>query len=353
MPFQVIETTDPLTNLVRFTTSPVFEMITSLHLVLNPKRRAEWATATREQLSPEFLRELQAVYGPFQNGFFFFELGIESDDHSNVPGFIDMIRTMSPVRFIFYLVGRVISEEQIAATGLTRDAIEAVLAESPYGTYCMCQEVPFDTVLDDVPAFQNRLADLWQWYWEDFFHTQIDILRPHWDAALTDKNALLAHEGGEVLFDHVTGKKELPPPLPADHPVVDILFVPVYLTASSVYMFYGYGNVTVLFDSERTQARIAEIEQGKERAIMILKALGDGSRLEIARLVAQNEGKINGKKIAAKLNLSASAVSRHLAQLRDAGVITEEAQDNRERTYHIVWDAIRDLPRLLKEYMHH
>lgn len=352
MPFQVIDTTDPLTNLVRFTTSPVLELITSLHLLLDPKRRTEWATAARKQLPPEFLRELQAVYGPFQNGFFFFELGVESDDHNDVPGFIDMIRTMSPVRFVFYLVGRVISEDQIATTELNRDAIDDLLVDSPYGTHCMCRDVPFDDVLADVPAFQQRLADLWQWYWDEFFHTQIDILRPHWDAALADKNMLLARDGGEALYEHVTGKKELPSPLPSNYPIQDILFVPVYLTASSVYMFYGYGNVTVLFDSERTQARVAEIEQGKERALAILKALGDSSRLDITRLVAQNEGKINGKKLAAKLNLSASAVSRHLAQLRDAGVITEEAQDNRERTYYIVWDAIRDLPGLLKEYMH-
>jgi DNA-binding transcriptional ArsR family regulator len=118
-------------------------------------------------------------------------------------------------------------------------------------------------------------------------------------------------------------------------------------------MFYGYGNVTVLFDSERTQARIAEIEQGKERALAVLKALSDSSRLDLLRVITQKEGQLNGKKIAEHLNLSASAVSRHLAQLKDAGVILEDTGDNRAVTYRIQWDALRDLPDLLQDFLTH
>lgn len=351
MPLEMIESTDPFAALIRFEISPVFELILSQHLLLKTKRRADWAQAARKALPAALQQELNAVYGPYMDGFFFFELGVACRDHNDVPGFIADVRAMDPVEFVFYLTGRTVTLEALRATRLEPAAVRAALAASPYGAMCLCHEVPFDAILADVPAFQRRLTDLWQWYWEVFFREETVTLRPHWEAAVADKQAVLAREGGLGLFEHITGKRQLPPPLPAEIPVREIVFVPTYLSNSSVFMFYGYGNVTVLFDSERTQARSVEIALGKERALALLKALGDSSRLDLLRVIAQHEGRLNGKKIAEHLNLSASAVSRHLAQLKDAGVILEETGENRAVTYRLQWDALTELPDLLREFL--
>ncbi len=353
MPIQVIETTDPITHMIRFETSPVFEMLFSLHLFYHPGLRAEWAENARAALSQDFLRELDAVYKPYDGGFLFFELAIDYPDQSDVPGFIDHVRVMDPARFVFYLVGRIVPIEAIEQTAFDHAALAKLLENVPYDVHCQCLETPLHDILADVPAFQAQLADLWAWYWDEFFSGQVESLRPHWEGALNDKNAVLAREGGMALYQHVTGKDKLVPPLPADYPVEEVVFIPVYLIPTNVYVFYGYGNITIVFDSERTQERIAAIEQGKERALAALKALGDNSRLDIVRQIAHHEGMINGKRIAAKLNLSASAVSRHLGQLKDAGVIVEEAQDNRAITYRVQWDTIKDLPSLLIDYLQH
>jgi len=164
---------------------------------------------------------------------------------------------------------------------------------------------------------------------------------------------LLARLGGAGLLEHVTGKSELLPPLPEEYPVTDIVFIPVYLMPSSVYMFYGYGNITVLFNSERTEARLAELERNKQQLVSIFKALADGSRLDILRLIMHHGDQMHGKRIANKLNLSASAVSRHLAQLKEAGLIVEETQDNRTFTYKIQENAISTLPDTLFDVLHH
>jgi hypothetical protein len=63
---------------------------------------------------------------------------------------------------------------------------------------------------------------------------------------LEDKQNVLARSGGQTLYEHVTGKSHLIPALPPDHPVTEVVFVPIYLIPSPVYMFYGYGNITVL-----------------------------------------------------------------------------------------------------------
>ncbi len=353
MPLEVIESTDPLTSMIRFETSPVFEMLISLHTLLTPDLQPEWSAQTRAALSPELLQELEAVYGPYWNGFLFLELAIDCPDHRDVPGFIRYVRAMTPDRFMFYLVGRMISPEAIAATGGDADALNALLEATQFEQGCMCREVPMGGILADVPAFQRRLADLWQRYWDEFFHTQPPLLRPHWEHGLDDKRAVLDRQGGMALYEYVTGRSEQLPTLPPDHPVRDVVFIPIYLAGTPVLMFYGYGNVTILFDSERTGPRAAQIEQSKARALGVLKALGDGSRLDILRLIARHESKMNGKRIAEKLNLSASAVSRHLAQLKEAGLILEETQDNRAITYRLQREAITTLPDRIMDYLLH
>ncbi len=350
MPLEVIETTDPIAGLIRFETSAVYEMIISLSMLLNPTRR-EWVTEARAALPPDLFRELEAVYAPYSKGYLFLELAVDYPDHHDVPGFIRYVRDMAPEHFIFYLVGRIVPVDAIAATGLDPAALFQVLESAPYDL-CLCSDVPFDDILADVPAFQARLAALWERYWREFFSHQIADLRGQWEQGLQDKQALLVRLGGQGLYEYVTGKTELLPPLPPDQPVQEIVFTPLYFAPAPVYMFYGYGNITVLFDSERTEARVAQIERNRERALGILKALGDGSRLEILRLVAQHERQLNGKKIAAKLNLSASAVSRHLSQLKDAGVIIEEMGDNRTITYRLQRDPLTELPELVLEYLY-
>ncbi len=353
MPLQVIESTDPLTELIHFETSAVYETMISLRVLLKPGRHAAWAAETRAHLPVGFWDELNAVYGPYYDGALFFELAVDYDQHDDVPGFLRYVRRMDPATFLFYIVGRIVSQETLAATGLDPARVRAVLDASPFAGHCMCADVPLDDVLRDVPAFQARLTALWAWYWEDVFAPQVDDLPSAWNAALADKTALLDRQGGMALYEHVTGHTDLMPPLPEDYPVTSIVFIPIYFAATPVYIFYGYGNITVLFDSERTEARRVEIEQHKDDGLAILKGLGDGSRLDILRQIAHHDTSMNGKKIAAKLNLSASAVSRHLAQLRDAGLIVEDVKENRTISYRLQRDVILSLPDLLLDYIEH
>ncbi len=353
MPLDMFETTDALTEIIRIQTSPVYEMIISLHVLLKPGRHEEWADAVRADLPPDFFDDLAEVYGPFKSGAVFFELPVDFPDHSDVPGFIDYVRHMDPFTFIFYLVGRILTPEEIADTGPRfAPMLDAILA-TPYANSCSCIESPFDLILDDIPGFQARLADLWERYWEVFFKIKSAEFRPHWEAAVEEKTSLLRQMGGQWLTEHITGRNKPLPTLPPSQPVTDMVFIPVYLLPSQVFMLYGYGNVTVLFDSERTAALVAEMQQHKERLLATFKALGDGSRLDILRMIAQHEGMINGKKIAEHLDLSAPTVSRHLTQLRDAGLIAEESQDNRTITYYIQRDAIQALPKALLDLLHH
>lgn len=354
MPSIEMSNDDALATMIRFKTSAIYEMIISLQTLFYPRRRSAWANQTRAQLSADFWEELSALYKPLDGWYIEFpELAIDYHHHHDIPGFLDYIRSMSPVDFIFYVIGRRLPRARIAEIGLDLEALTAAIRQE-FDNFCVGEEAlpPWRIMLDDVSAYQTRLVDLWEQYWNLYFCGIVESLQIHWEKGLAEHERILAREGSEALFQHLMGHKlKMPAPLPSDHPFTEIVLVPIYLTSNNVFMFYGYGNITVLVDAENTRARAAQIETIKDEALETLRALGDNTRLRILRLIAQNEQKINGKKLAAHLNLSTSAVSRHLSQLRDGRLIIEEPIDHRNITYRLQRDVILDLPEKLLEYL--
>ncbi len=348
MPVEIIEMTDPLTAMVHFRTSSVYEMLVSLNTLLRAERHLDWAATARETLGDSFVEELRETCGPFWEGCALFEFGVDFHDHHDVPGFIQYVRNMDENTFLFYLTGRIIPPEQIAA--LRGDAHLLVEAMSYYHHHP--DEETMRPVMKDVAAFQSRITGLWERYWTGFFHSQVPPLRKHWAEAIVEQGRLLARDGGRALLDMLTTSSKMPDPIPADHPWTEIVFVPTYFITSRSYKFFGYGNMTVVFDSERTEERVRVVNQNKEEALNVARALGDSTRLNILQLIAQSEHHWHGKRLAEKLDLSASAVSRALAQLRDCGLIAEEHHDNQTVTYRLVREAITSLPQKILDYLY-
>ena len=92
------------------------------------------------------------------------------------------------------------------------------------------------------------------------------------------------------------------------------------------------------------QARVTELEKHKDEAVEVARSLSDPTRLRILKLIAEHSWHWHGKKIAEKLDLSPSTVSRQLTQLRDSGLLIEERHDDQTVTYRLVEDAIKTLP---------
>ncbi|MBN1285871.1 MAG: winged helix-turn-helix transcriptional regulator [Anaerolineae bacterium] len=349
MPLQVIEAADSITEMIRFHTSTVFEMMVSLHnVVTQSHRHRDWIEKARAALPPDFLDELDAVYGTYSDGVFFFELAISYADQNDVPGFTEHIREMNPVQFAFYLVGRAVPVEEIAKTDLSLQALRAITPDK-YGE--MLDYGPMAEIFADIPAFQNRLADLWERYWEIFFRDQATEMRTLWENGIQEKERLLSREGGAALFEHITGWKELPSELPEGYPVTDIVFIPIMMMPSHVYIFYGYGNVTIMFDCRLQESRTEHQERMRVDAINVFKALSDDTRLKILRLITLQPERMHGKVIAEKVGLSASAVSRHIGVLKDGDLIAEEPCDGKI-TYRLNKELVQSLSDKLLDYLY-
>src|SRR5258708_2652730 len=170
MPVEIIEAADPITAMVRFRTSAVYEMTVSLHTIQAARRHHEWVNAARLALGPDFVAELKTMYGPCNDGSCLFEFPVDYENHDDVPGFIRYVREMDAASFIFYLIGRTVSREQIADFGMNSDAIVEAVRSDPHH---ICLPATYlEWALSDLPAYQNRLADLWERYWNTFFRQQ-------------------------------------------------------------------------------------------------------------------------------------------------------------------------------------
>lgn len=349
MPVQIIDTLDPIRQMVRFKTSAVYELVVGLKSLFRPTRwQVAWAERARRELPGPLLAELTYLYQSFNEGDIYIELPVDYPDHDNVPGFIDYVRRLSESDLLFYLTGRIISPLEMAdliqqpeSLGKALDLIGVNLGWSARS---------LAPILDDLTAFRDRLAAAWEETWTRFFSHEVEGFYSIWEPGMAEKRRLLEREGGAALLAKTTGRSQLPPDVPPGVPIREIVLVPVYLLPSPAIRFYGYENMTVLFDPLYSEERRQVIEGAQEDATVILKALADKTRLEILRLIAIHDGRLHGKSIAQRTGITASAVSRHLKLLKESNLITEEQHRN-IILYHLVRETLAQLPERLFRYL--
>jgi DNA-binding transcriptional ArsR family regulator len=281
------------------------------------------------------------------------ESAVDCPDHHDVPSFIEYVRKMDAATFTFYLIGRVISIEQIKRVNHDVDKImKQVSAYYEGRKHSFEVEGGLRDAISNVASYQTRLTAMWEYYWNTLFKDEVPALASHWESAIAEKERILSRDGGQALMELLTSHHyTLPDALPPDRPTTEIDCVPVFFITPHSYHFFGYGNVTILFDSERTEARVMQANRAKDEALEVTRALGDSTRLNILRLIAQHGEKMHGKKIASSLNLSPSAVSRQLAQLRDSGLLTEEHHGDQTVTYRLNQECLTSLPDKILNYL--
>ncbi len=349
MPLHVAAQGDPITGLIRFRTSSLFQTLVSLQSVTHPWRHRDWTERVRQALGEEFYTAAHALYERFHNGCDFAEMAIDYPDYHDFPGFLESVAAMPPRTFAFYVLGRIYPPEEIPET-LSEQSVYALVREHGNLEHFQHTGVTFEWA-GDVPGLQRRLVGLWRTYWEGFFRERLPEYEKAWEHGIREKEEVLYRSGGTALLQQITGCESLPPPMPEDRPVTVVQMIPACLMPRSYHMYYGYGKATVVYDCTRSPQQELEAERSRDAALAMLRALADENRLRILRVVGEEEFGYNGRKIAEKLGLSPSVVSRHLGQLKEAGLVKEHSPDNRNILYSAQRDRIAELPGLLLRYL--
>jgi DNA-binding MarR family transcriptional regulator len=127
-------------------------------------------------------------------------------------------------------------------------------------------------------------------------------------------------------------------------------FVPSRLIGHHHIQSWGDGHA-LFFLQDGSTALTGPTETGAELA-EFLKVLGDRTRMDILRLLCCRPS--YGKEIAASLNLTTATVSRHLDQLKAAGLVREDRADaNNVKTLRYVPESLETQLERLKTYLLH
>ena len=113
MPLHTTVDIDPITHLVRFQTSSVFETLISLQSLNYQLHQKEWTEEVKRNLGDFFVERVRLLYNDFHKGSDSGELAIDFSDHNDVSGVIDYVEGMSLKKFAFYFSGRLYPQSDV------------------------------------------------------------------------------------------------------------------------------------------------------------------------------------------------------------------------------------------------
>ena len=337
-------------DLLGFGWSPLFEAVLSLPIVVEPKRtpiHLPWARRCRN-LPPDLLDEIGMLFGRFETarggaqlmgGFVpgFFEVGIGTD----LPTFEAELDALTKVdeQLVAYELSLAYGG---SACGLHDGYHQLDLFDDPtYRQQVLDVAAPdrrmaelAQALFDDPMAIRDRYVRVLRRYWEEAFHDEWERILPRIEAEVTagahafvtGGASRLVHELlPEATWDGATNS------ITIEKPWSDVCEVAERGRLLLVPTVYGWPRVLVeeappwplmIIFPLRDMRHPAMPQASDAEVIDGFRAIGDETRLQIARLVAEHPRSTS--ELAALLSLSDSAISRHLKILQAAGLVDSQ-----------------------------
>jgi len=349
-PLRISDTLPPLKERIKFRTSPVYEMLISLHVLRYPEdypASADWVQRTLPRLTPEQTAALDSFYTRFHGGMGLAEIAEGYEDHDDVKGFLRYVENLSDTEFLWYPLGRINPQEEIAAVLAGHDTLSNLIARNDYITADQLAE--FAPLFADPAGNRERLAALWRSYWHTILAAECASYRPGWERSIARGQARLTHIDAESFMEEIAVCSSSRQFL-LDSDVPEVWLIPSYFRATSPLSFYTDDRVTIIYDARGAVQQQAALEHKLDDALTLSKALNDRTRLKLLGYICRYEGAQSGAELAQALGISQPTVSRHLRILREAGILSEERVGN--RVYHAVnLDRIAGLSDAITSYL--
>lgn len=331
---------DRALDLIGFAWSPLLEAVLSLPVITHPKRtpmHLPWARRCRD-LPPDLLDEIQLLAGA-PDGFVpgIFEVGLACDR----PAFDDELARFVALDDEVFTYELSLVLGGIGCGGL--DSLAPDVVHDPAyrrdvvavaGTSDRRRADLAAATFDDPQTVKERIATMLERYWREAFHDEWQRVLPRIEAEVTHGARALVMRGVPGLVD------ELLPEGRWDERSQSIvvakrhdgrcdvaarggmLLVPsVYAWPRVLIELATPWPVAITFPLRDLRTPQVPLASDHEVATG-LRALGDETRLQIARMVAEQPR--STRELAELLQLSDSAVSRHLKILDAAGVVAGE-----------------------------
>lgn len=325
-------------GLVGFAWSPLLEAAISMWPATHPKEvpmHLPWARRCRD-LPDDLRAELRTIIvgAHYMPGVF--EIGLTGD----LPTFADELEQFRAIDLTTFTHEMSLGFGGLGCGPMSFDP--AVLDDPTYVDQVLTnaratserRATTAAELFDDPAAFQVRVTEMLERYWTLAFEDEWERIRPRIEAEVTDGARTLVTQGMPGLVEEFLPEGRWD----ADTTtiVVDrewddtcdvaerggMLFVPtVYGWPRVMIELARPWPVSIFFPLR--DLRQPEVPHATDHEVADgLRALGDETRLQITRLVAEEPR--STKELATLLSLSESAVSRHLKTLAGAGVVDSQ-----------------------------
>lgn len=336
---------------VSFGFSPALETVHSLHVLMDSRSHPlhiPWVLRARRKLSPVLKAELERWR-------FYFErtpLPVlwHPWDRTDIPTFEEELacfRAGPPGLFGVGLLMKMIdpdarapAPEMAKAMADHEQLLRRVAEQSP-------EQLPLmEEYLQDPKRSQNRFADLLEAYWQTCIADEWLELEARFAADIEQRGRMLFRRGVTAALEGLS------PDMHADVTSGSLIIrrtqeaevvmgeghrlylVPSYFAWPHLYVVPSLPNAII------TYPVVEQVEEGRapvppDRLLKLLRAAGDMTRLQILQLLAQRPRSTT--ELAGLIAISEAAVSKHLKQLQEVGLVQTERQ-----SYYVFYRLVRE-----------
>lgn len=347
-----VDQLDPLAAVLEWDEGTAYDLLISIRALFLPKDYglpAPWAAGVRKKLSTAGQHNLKQFFSPTlaSTAYLPVHLVLEMAAPKNcerflafvegIPGEDFMRRVYAPAPFI--RPGNNVVERALDGSKMSEadvDEYRKAAGRTPLGMPTAAEvRRMFDDMADPEATKQRWLATMGEYY-AVFFAQEEKRLGPALHSMLVGAQALAKTTTVPDLIERLSNGFTLRP----DIDVKRVVLVPsVWGHPYVLHLQLPDHGLFIAWGAHPQGYRLAPGESVPEEAMLVLRALGDPTRLRLMRLIAQEPRSLQS--LAQELKLSLPTVSHHIRELRSSGLIRQEVGGRgRESNYTVRWPSV-------------
>ncbi len=355
---------DRLASIVEWDSGTAYDLLLSAHTILNPRLHgiaAPWAAGVRKRLAPQSQRDFKAFYGSTYSyrAYTPLHLVLEMGQPKDARRFLDYVEAIPDDDFSRRMHFPHIENE--AAARVTAKALRGEkVKDSEIETYrrsitriAGAVVAPAAEVrrlfaeMADPSATKKRWLTVMREYYSAFFAEEEKRERPALERMVAEAQEIATESTVSEAIERVSHGFTISEDIDLSRLVL----------APSIW-FHPFTIRTPLNDREMMLVwgahppgyKLVPGESVPDEALLVLRALGDATRLRLLRLIAAEPRSLQS--LALEVKLSLPTVSHHIRELRGAGLIRLEiAGSGRESKYTVRWPSAQQAFRELEEFV--
>lgn len=345
---------DPLAHALQWDWGTAYEMLLSLDTLFRPKLHAvpaPWAAGVRKRLSPQSQADLKSFIAPPFGAFAYVPLHLVhkmkgQKDASHLLEYLEAI----PDQDFFREIHQPLVGESVLLTIIHKALNGEHLTDGEVQEYRTImgrlRVLPPPSVADtrrlfaemaDPATTKKRWLAAMREYHTVFFVQEETRLEPVLKRMVEEGKKLSRNTRVTDLIERLSNGYTIS----EESKLERLTLVPsVWLHPFVIPLYISQEELLLLWGAHPAGYKLAPGESVPDQALLVLRALGDPTRLRLLRLLSAEPR--SPQSLAHELKLSLPTVSHHMRELRIAGLVRMEArvsEKSRENRYTVRWQS--------------